>query len=556
MERELPAVEIEGTLFIVDVLKEELREKSNPENVMDINEMRYAPNNEGYTFLYDPFTKGFPSENKVYVYNYLESLTDVTIPQLVTLDPVGMAERYNIALDDVKGKTDFELMLKPGSPFDLRLNKGMLPTLDIAGQIFYIDLQMEKLRPKDDFKSRGINITEIKEYYDHDKQLYVIPYNPSTHELQPYDITTLTELPKDIITVQFPDLVLLDPVGWVKKLNSSVGEIKQLDFLQMDHAARIVPWEETNVPIHIKRNVAEQLRPTERYVDHKNSHDNLFRIPTDTDRVLPTFHIYGTEFIIDVNRLELREKANPENVISISDMTEVEGPGYEFLYCLSKKGLPSKNDGDCTPVKIPDFVELDPEGMAKKHNLPESSMEVRSDFDLMVDLKAYDKIARLGVLPTIDIAGHTFYIDLARDKLQPKDDIWSRGIIFSELSYYYSYKDQAYTFPYNQKTHSFQEVSLNEKEIPEDLIVIQIPHKDRLNPVWTNQRYGRIKTFGLIKEGPQLHFESKVIPWHQTRFAETIKRNEMRKTKPRQKSSLSSKMQGIETVNKKKSRRI
>lgn len=60
--------------------------------------------------------------------------------------------------------------IEPGSLLDLRLNKGILPTLDIAGHTFYVDLQMDKLRPKDDFRSQGINFTEIKDYYDRDRR--------------------------------------------------------------------------------------------------------------------------------------------------------------------------------------------------------------------------------------------------------------------------------------------------------------------------------------------------------------------------------------------------
>ena len=54
--------------------------------------------------------------------------------------------------------------IEPGSLFDLRLNKGILPTIEIAGHPFYVDLRMNKLRPKDDFISKGIDFTEIKDY--------------------------------------------------------------------------------------------------------------------------------------------------------------------------------------------------------------------------------------------------------------------------------------------------------------------------------------------------------------------------------------------------------
>ena len=41
MELELPTVNIEGTDFFVDVIKNELKEKGNPQNRMSIKNMLY-----------------------------------------------------------------------------------------------------------------------------------------------------------------------------------------------------------------------------------------------------------------------------------------------------------------------------------------------------------------------------------------------------------------------------------------------------------------------------------------------------------------------------------
>lgn len=441
--------------------------------------------------------------------------------------------------------------IEPGSLLDLRLNKGILPTLDIAGHTFYVDLQMDKLRPKDDFKSKGINFTEIKEYYDRDRRAYVIPYNPTTREFQQDDVSKITELPTDIIIVQFPSQYELDIVGWNKKYgNSLTGQ----DLKQIHFEARTLPWVDTNLIEHIKLNVAEQLQPKEEYVVNERK-DNLYRIPSDTERLLPTYKIYGTEFIVDVNQLELREKANPKNVISISDMDEKAIQGYSFWYSPNSKGLTTYAEQGAKLAEIPDFVKLDPIGMAKKHNIAEDRMAGMDDFKLMVNQDAFDKIAYKGIIPTIDIAGHTFYIDLFNDKLHPKDDIWSRGIIFSELKYYYSHKDNTFTIPYNQKTHTFQEVSLNVKEIPQDLIVVQIPGKRILDPIGQNKTSDLNTSDYLKKKGVHLHFEAKVIPWHQTRFAETVKRNNGQEVKAEQKPSISPKLKES-TVSKRKGRRM
>ena len=45
--------------------------------------------------------------------------------------------------------------------YDMRVNKGMLPTIDIAGHTFYVDIRMDMLRPKDDFLSKGIVFSDI-----------------------------------------------------------------------------------------------------------------------------------------------------------------------------------------------------------------------------------------------------------------------------------------------------------------------------------------------------------------------------------------------------------
>lgn len=514
---------------------------------MSIELMHYT-GERGYSFYYDLNKKNFPDIDRIIEFGLSEDMPEIKIPELKRIDPLGTAEKYNISLKQVNSKSDFELSIKPESLHDLRLNKGILPTLNIAGYTFYVDLQMNKLRPKDDFKSKGIDFTEIKDYYDRDRRAYVIPYNPITHQFQEINGFALTELPKDIIMVQFPSQYELDIVGWDKKHGNSL--INQY-LKQMHFEARTLPWVDTNLIEHIKRNVAEQLQPKAEYIINE-PRDNLYRIPSDLGRALPTHTINGTKFIVDVNQLELREKTNPNNIISIKDMEELPTEGYRFWYSSNNKSLATYAEHDAKLIEIPDFVKLDPIGMARKHNILENKIAEMNDFKLMVNQEIFDKIANQGIIPTIDIAGHTFYIDFFNDKLLPKDDIWSKGIIFSELIEYYSYKENTYNIPYNQKTHTFQEVSLTVKEIPKDIIVVQIPHKNTLDPVARNKKLDFNRSDLLKKEGVQLHYEAKVIPWHQTRFAETIKRNNDQQVKSGQKQSVVSKPPEI----KRKGRRM
>src|SRR3546814_10368952 len=55
--RQLPEIEIGGTLFIVDVRENKLREKANPENELYVFDMHI--NDDGYSFWYNRQEKSF-----------------------------------------------------------------------------------------------------------------------------------------------------------------------------------------------------------------------------------------------------------------------------------------------------------------------------------------------------------------------------------------------------------------------------------------------------------------------------------------------------------------
>lgn len=271
MERELPTVNIEGTDFFVDVIKNELKEKGNPQNRMSIKNMLYV--GDGYRFQYDMTINNFLPFGASMALGNSNYSKEIKIPNLVELDPIGMAKKYNLTLEEISGKTDFELTIKPGSPMDLRWNKKILPTLDIAGHTFYVDLVMDKLRPKDDFKSKGIDLSEIREYYDRYYQAYIIPYNPKTLEFQEVGIRTIIELPKEIIVIKFPHLSELDNVGWNIKYGFGPGHLIKEDTLQLHFKARTLPWKETNIPENIKLNLEEQKLEQKEKIEAKKLSD-------------------------------------------------------------------------------------------------------------------------------------------------------------------------------------------------------------------------------------------------------------------------------------------
>lgn len=243
-------------------------------------------------------------------------------------------------------------------------------------------------------------------------------------------------------------------------------------------------------------------------------------------RELPVYNIEGTDFIVDVASLQLCEKANPENVIPLFDMRDV-GDGYVFDYSPKEKNIPRlfNDDMDVTTVKIPELVQLDPVGMAEKYGYSVYEMQGKTDFALMVDQQAFGR-RLMGQLPTVDIAGHTFYVDITMGKLRPKDDFASNGIVFRQIDHYYDDDKEAYVIPYNPKSYEFQELDYdNITATPKDLIVISFPHEIALDPVGFNRKGGWDETDGLKQKNIKSHFEAKIIDWKETGIGQTIKEN-------------------------------
>lgn len=139
--------------------------------------------------------------------------------------------------------------------FDMRVNKGILPTIEIHGHTFYVDIRMDKLRPKDDFQSNGIVFSEIEDYLNEEKEVYVIPYDPQKKELGKIDYETITEIPKNLIIVKIPSIDKLDPVGWNRQHGYDLKTGLTKSGLKMSFKAQSAKWEDIYIPQKIKENL-------------------------------------------------------------------------------------------------------------------------------------------------------------------------------------------------------------------------------------------------------------------------------------------------------------
>ncbi|SFN88688.1 hypothetical protein SAMN05421741_1135 [Paenimyroides ummariense] len=147
--------------------------------------------------------------------------------------------------------------------FDMRVNKGILPTIEIHGHTFYVDIRMDKLRPKDDFLSKGIVFSEIKDYLNDEKELYITPYDPKKKELGKIDYETITEIPKDLIVLKIPNVHKLDPVGWKRQHGYDLKNGIEKSGLQMGFKSKYGKWEDIYITQQITENI-DKLKKSEK----------------------------------------------------------------------------------------------------------------------------------------------------------------------------------------------------------------------------------------------------------------------------------------------------
>lgn len=247
MERQLPSITIQGTSFMVDVMKEALIETENPGNVISFKEMDYK--GDCYLLSYDPDEKNLPGIMS-------SGFIDVRVLPMTVLDPEGMALKYGKRPDEIIGKTDFEIMINQDL-YQRRLF-GHLPVIEIMGHPFYVDVRMNSLRPKDDFSTPGIRYSEIDDYIYPDDQRYWIPYHPASHSIREIDTETITEIPKDIFLVEIPTLEKLDPVGYARYHGFDIEQTVIANPIERNMVAKMVDWKETTLHEAIKENLLKK----------------------------------------------------------------------------------------------------------------------------------------------------------------------------------------------------------------------------------------------------------------------------------------------------------
>lgn len=263
--RNLPRVMFGGDVFLVDVLKEEFRQSDNQRNIISFDMM--VREGDGYLVIYDPLVKNVPGPDR---YQHPDIQT-VEVPPLGLMDLEGMAIRYGRDIEAIRGKSDYEIIVDQKVLAD-RL-AGILPIVDIAGDLFYVDVRLGELRLKDDFSHNGIHFSQLEPHPLIAPQTLRFFYDKETKQAVRYDADELMEIPKNVTAFEIPIMEKLDPV----RIATMYG-LDMQDFLmkvppQARFEAKVLPWEQTGLPRIIAEN--QQRMRTEKFLEAHRSKKNV-----------------------------------------------------------------------------------------------------------------------------------------------------------------------------------------------------------------------------------------------------------------------------------------
>lgn len=240
-KRTLPEIDILGTIFQFDIDRIALIEKGDPANFIYFDSMDdYGTH---YEFLYNNRHKNYSHIGNIEIDDPFdghltireennETVFQVSIPRISELDPEGMMRKYGCSSDDLKNRTDFEIIVD--QDVYRRRMAGEVVTINIGSQIFEVDVFKNSLHSLDN-PENDIHLAYY--YYDYfidDDDSYYLYFNMENNQIVDvlYDQTV-----KNFIVYKIPMISNLDPLAIINGCESN-GKL-QLFYhdLKMEHTA-------------------------------------------------------------------------------------------------------------------------------------------------------------------------------------------------------------------------------------------------------------------------------------------------------------------------------
>ena len=273
MERELPKLKIGNTEFVIDVMNSRLIQAEKPENIISFNDMEDKGTH--YRFFYDSDTcnigklKDVPDRRldqnfdfgpdsihlKLFIdlYNFDQNHVMLRMPQMVELDPEGMAIRCNVPVEELEGKTDFSLLVDQKA-FKRRLKEEFLPRINIAGDIYSLEPKTGVLYPVDFGPAPGINMGDLLKS-DNGQNIGLYDLDNRCVVKVEFDINK--KYPKNIVAFELPNMIKLDPVGVSLNHGLDMSTILRKYPIIKDYNAKIIPVAESQIPKIIEKAVRD-----------------------------------------------------------------------------------------------------------------------------------------------------------------------------------------------------------------------------------------------------------------------------------------------------------
>jgi len=495
----LPTINIMGTEFLVDVMKEELREMDNESNSIPFNHLIYKKPN--YFLAYDETKK---NANLVRPWQ-----TNVKIDEFIKIDPHGMAKKYDMPVKEIRHKNDYDLRINQ-AVYGARMFNNRMPIIDISGVRYYVDLEKSRLR----ITEGKAKVIQLKDTLSSEGHNYFY-YHPEKKE-----VLSLKQLsqgpPEGVVKVALPADYVLDPVIVANREGYDLRDFLMKHPIQEFITAKLTPVEKKDLYKDLARNKDKWVKTA-----------NANPLPKKNRQSLPTIEIMGTEFIVDVHQGQFREKANERNCFSLYDL-EYKGTHYEMNYREKFKNPHFAHSWECV-IRIPQLIEIDPQAMAAKYGLSVKDLEGKTDFDLRVDKKIFHERFYRGKPPVIDIAGDRFFVDMRWDELRWVEDI-SKRILLRD------HKEDAgdkYSFYYDKSTKEAISIDAAIIQSPERLVKVVLPDDYILDPLAESRitsvfrpyvGENEIKDF-LMKNPFEKNLKAEVTALSETLVAELGKRN-------------------------------
>lgn len=128
--------------------------------------------------------------------------------------------------------------------------KGVLPQIEIAGHYYTVDIRLNELREAE-VPYRKLGLDEMVTAQD--GRHYLFFYHPENRAIL-HATPDMVKIPENVVLVQIPDELGLDPVGMARKYGLGDEYFLKMHPYEHDVKAKVIPLEKSGLPEFVASN--------------------------------------------------------------------------------------------------------------------------------------------------------------------------------------------------------------------------------------------------------------------------------------------------------------